>query len=69
MHYTSTDIVAQAEPAGNGWSKAVLKLAEGDTAYSGVSAKYDWRGPGTVTYMIHGSGWTITPEGVTRRHR
>lgn len=67
--FTGEDLKARATDLGDGWSQCVLVLEAGDVAPSGVSTKYDWQGPGTVTYLMHAAGWTVTPDGVTRRHR
>ncbi|MBM4654009.1 hypothetical protein GS896_27555 [Rhodococcus hoagii] len=70
MHYDQAAIMAAGEDLGQGWSKTVVKLDEGDTAYSGVSTKYDFRGPGEVAYMMHASGWNVDPsDTITRAPR
>lgn len=49
--------------------KAVITLAQGDSAYSGVSSKWDYSGPGVVVYRMHPSGWEISPsDEVGRRY-
>ena len=68
MHYSYDDIVAASTDLGQGYRKAVITLAEGDTASSQLSAKWDFGGPGTVEYLIHKSGWTITPSDTIYKH-
>ncbi len=58
MHYGPEQIIDLAKPAGNGWTRTELTLQEDDTAHCGASTKWQWKGPGTVTYLIHPSGWT-----------
>lgn len=67
MHYSHADILELAQCIGEGWKRTTLTLEEGDTAHSGLSTKWDFAGPGEVTYLIHPSGWHITPgEGITQ---
>lgn len=61
MHYGHADILAAGEDIGEGWTKAVITLEPGDTAHSGLSSKWDFAGPGEVTYLMHPSGWHVTP--------
>ncbi|MDE8647639.1 hypothetical protein PXH69_21930 [Rhodococcus qingshengii] len=69
MHYDHQAIMDAGEDIGEGWKKAVITLAEGDSAYSGVSSKWDYSGPGVVVYRMHPSGWEISPsDGAGRRY-
>ena len=70
MHYGHQDILDAAEDIGDGWRKAVITLTGEDTVYSGLSGKWDFRGPGTVTYMMSPAGWHVTPsESVSKRYK
>lgn len=62
MHYSHQDIVDNARDLGEGWSRTDLVLGEEDTAHSALSSKWDFQGPGEITYMMHASGWTVRPS-------
>lgn len=52
-------ILSQAEdvPGNDGrWKRAVIELAEGETAYHPGSSKHVLNGPGVLRYQIHPSG-------------
>ena len=69
VHFSTEDIIARAVPIGEGWKKAEIELASGDTAVSPGSTKWVFLGPGTITYLIHPSGWDVTPsEHVSRTY-
>lgn len=68
-HWNHDDILkAPGEDLGGDSRRVTLTLQPDDTAYSAVSTKYVWQGPGKVTYTIHTSGWDVTINGVTRRY-
>lgn len=67
MHYTQQDIIDRSHTLGSGWTKATVELGVGDTTESAVSTKWDYVGPGTVTYMIHASGWDVRPDDTVGR--
>ena len=70
MHYDHQAIMDAGEDIGEGWKKAVITLGPEDSAYSAVSTKYDFKGPGEVTYMMHPSGWDVRPsEAVNKLYR
>ncbi|QHB36985.1 hypothetical protein SEA_ROARY_94 [Mycobacterium phage Roary] len=68
MHYSHGDILEAGEDLGEGWRKAVIVLEAGDTAHSALSGKWDFAGPGTVEYLMHPSGWTVSPSPTITRH-
>jgi hypothetical protein len=65
-HYTYEFIKAMAVGEDDNYAETVLTLERGDTAYCGASTKWDWAGPGTVTYAIYPTGWNESYEGVHR---
>ncbi|QDH93038.1 hypothetical protein SEA_STEPHIG9_93 [Mycobacterium phage Stephig9] len=67
MHYSWQDIMDKSRDLGEGWRRTDLVLGEEDTAHSALSTKWDFQGPGEVTYMIHASGWTVHPSGTLSR--
>lgn len=67
IYFDHTAIMALAVDLGDGWSRCDLSLHGGDTAHSGISTKYRFGGPGVIIYMIHASGWTVTPDSRIRR--
>lgn len=70
LHFDQSDILDRAEDIGNGWRRTTLDLGQDDSAYSGVSTKWEFRGPGRVDYLIHPSGWQISTAGpITRLPR
>lgn len=62
MHYTGKMILDTATDIGEGWRRTELTLTGDDTADSAVSSKWNFRGPGAVTYLIHASGWHVTSD-------
>ena len=67
MHHDHGAILNQAEDIGEGWSRTILTLADGDSAHSAVSTKWDYRGPGQIQYLIHPSGWQVRPDDTITR--
>lgn len=63
-HYGMLDIMEMAVERGNGWTSTDLTLGADETAYHGNSTKKDYSGPGEVSYLIHPSGWIVTPSTV-----
>lgn len=68
-HYDFDSILATAHDIGEGWRKNEIKLVEGDTAYNPGSTKWNFAGPGVVTYFIHPSGWTYRTTDNIRSQR
>ena len=68
MHYDWQAIMDAAVEVDNGYKKTVLTLEDGDTAHSAISTKWDFDGPGRIQYLIHPSGWTVTPSDTISRH-
>lgn len=68
MHYTRKDIMAAGIDIGDGWTRAEIVLENGDTADSALSSKWQFAGPGTVEYLMHRSGWHITPTDVRKQY-
>ncbi|AEV52138.1 hypothetical protein [Rhodococcus phage RGL3] len=69
IHFDHQTILDLAHDLGEGWRKTTLTLGSEDTAISMLSHKWQFQGPGTVEYLIHASGCTITPgEGVRKQY-
>ncbi len=69
-HYNQAAVFELATDIGDGWRESVLTLAKDDTAWSALSSKWDFRGPGKVVYLIHRSGIEVRPDDtIKRRYR
>lgn len=62
MHYTATKIIEASSDIGEGWRKTQIVLMPEDTAYAPGSTKRVFAGPGSVTYHIHASGWSVVRD-------
>ncbi|PBC38501.1 hypothetical protein CJ179_38550 [Rhodococcus sp. ACS1] len=62
-HIDYNGMLERGEDIGGGYKKAVIVLGEGDTVDSAVSTKWAFMGPGTVEFLIHGSGIEVCPDG------
>jgi hypothetical protein len=67
-HYTHADIEAVAVEIGNNYRVATISLLAGDTAESMLSDKWNFGGPGKVEYLIHPTGWSVSPESTVYKH-
>lgn len=65
MHVTFDKVLDAATDIGEGYRKATVTLAEGDTLWCPGSTKKVLRGAGEYTFLIHASGVELTrvPEG------
>lgn len=54
-HVTFEDILAKAKDAGDGWRKAIVELASGQTLWHPASTKKVLTGRGRYVFMIHPS--------------
>jgi hypothetical protein len=68
IHYSHADIEAAAVGIGSGYRVAKLTLQVGDTAESMLSDKWCFGGPGTVEYLIHATGWSVSPSDTVFKH-
>lgn len=61
MHYSAEVIETAAVDIGDGYREAVITLAKGDTAESFLSDKWQFGGVGSVSYLMHPSGYSVSP--------
>jgi hypothetical protein len=61
VHYDANAIEQAAVDIGDGYREAVITLAKGDTAESFLSDKWQFGGVGSVSYLMHPSGYTVSP--------
>jgi hypothetical protein len=62
MFYGQQQVQDMATDLGDGWSKAVVTLEIGDSAWAPGSSKKVLVGHGRIVYMIHPSSATAQPE-------
>ncbi|MGW0245080.1 hypothetical protein ACWDYH_00420 [Nocardia goodfellowii] len=58
-HYSEAEILEAAHGIGENWKKTVISLGTKETAYRPDSTKWDYLGPGEITYRVHPSGWSV----------
>lgn len=61
VHYDAKTIEQSAVDIGDGYREAVITLAEGDTAESFLSDKWQFGGVGSVAYLMHPTGYSVAP--------
>jgi hypothetical protein len=67
VHYDARAIERAAVDIGDGYREAVITLAKGDTAESFLSDKWQFGGVGSVSYLMHPSGYSIAPSDGIRK--
>ncbi|WP_280395532.1 hypothetical protein [Nocardia brasiliensis] len=68
-HYTREDVLADMRDIGNDWTEKVIDLKAGETAWSPLSDKWVFGGPGKVTYKNHPSGMDVIHEGTRKTYK
>jgi hypothetical protein len=67
VHHDWASICEAAVDIGEGWRKHVVALGIEDSAHSPMSSKWNFHGPGEITYLIHPSGIDVQVSGRVRK--